>query len=87
MNKKLTWNEIRDQYRDEWVQLIDVDWDLSNPDPQAGVVRVHHKDKKEFKKLLAHGEKPQRAALVFTGELFPADAIYSANLHQVLIER
>jgi hypothetical protein len=87
MDKKLSWDEIRAQYRDEWVQLIDVDWDLSNPDPQAGIVRIHHKDKKEFKKLLAGAEKPKRAALVFTGELFPTDAIYSANLHQVLIER
>jgi len=87
MHEKLSWDEIKARYRDEWVQLVDVDWDLSNPDPLAGVVRVHHKDKKEFKKLLATGEKPKRAALLYTGQLFPADAIYSANLHQVTIER
>ncbi|MCC6221644.1 MAG: hypothetical protein IT291_10435 [Deltaproteobacteria bacterium] len=87
MSEKLSWNEIRTRYKDEWVQLVDVNWDLSTPDPQAGVVRVHHRDKKEFKKLLANGEKPKRAALLYTGELFPADAIYSANLHHIAIER
>ena len=36
MNNKLTWEEIKHKYQDEWVQLVDYDWDKSEPDPRGG---------------------------------------------------
>ena len=52
LSQKLPWDEIRKIYQDEWVKLVDFDWDESEPYPGSGVVRVHHKDKKELKKIL-----------------------------------
>jgi len=83
MTKKLTWEEIKKQYDGEWVELIDYDWDDTESDPQAGVVRFHSKDKKEFHKLIL--DRPDcESAIVYVGEIFPqrANNIFSANLHQ-----
>lgn len=84
MNKKLTWDEIKQQYDGQWVELIDFDWDEAEPDPQAGVVRCHSKDRKEFHRLILQDPVPAEAALVYVGEIFPkkGNIIFSANLHQ-----
>ena len=37
--EKLSWKEIREKFDQEWVELIDYDWDMTEPDPSAGVVR------------------------------------------------
>ena len=83
MNKKLSWDEIKKEYDGEWVELIDFEWDETEPDPKAGVVRFHSKDRKEFHKLIL--DRPEcEAAIVYVGEIFPGQPnhIFSANLHQ-----
>jgi len=83
MNQKLSWDQIKQTYRDEWVELVDFDWDETDPYPSSGVVNAHHKDKKELRKILRDKERPTEAALLFTGEkLIPQHGIFSANLHQ-----
>lgn len=82
MAERLSWQEIKELYPDEWVELIDVEWDLTGPDPNGGVVRVHHRDKKEFKKLIMQ-DRPPSSALVYSGNrLFPEGKIFSANMNQ-----
>lgn len=83
MDKKLTWEEIKTKYDGEWVELVDFEWDETEPDPQTGRVRVHSKDKKEFHKMIL--DRPDcETAIVYVGELFPhkENFIFSANLHQ-----
>lgn len=83
MAEKLTWEEIKQRYDGEWVELIDFEWDETQPDPQAGIVRFHARDAKEFHRLIK--ENPiVDAALVYVGDLFPnrENVIFSANLHQ-----
>jgi hypothetical protein len=48
IEKKLTWEQIEEQYDQEWVELIDYDWPEGMPYPQAGTVRVHASDCKTF---------------------------------------
>ena len=67
MAEKLTWEEIKKQYDQEWIELVDYDWPDENPDPKAGVVRVHAKTKEEFDRL-ASIDAPRDAACVFVGE-------------------
>jgi hypothetical protein len=70
-NEKLSWEEIKKIYNEEWVELVDYDWPDEDPDPKAGVVRVHAKSREEFDRLAAI-DSPQDAACVFVGELFAA---------------
>jgi len=82
-SEKLSWLEIQKKYNEEWVELIDFEWDETQSDPQSGVVRVHSKDKREFHKLIL--DRPDcEAAIVYVGDIFPQQSnhIFSANLHQ-----
>ena len=82
MSKKLTWQEIEERYRGEWVELIDYEWDLAEINPLAGVVRVHSKNRKEFDKLLLQ-DRPKDSAVIYIGKLnIPEGMTFSANLHQ-----
>ncbi len=76
MDKKLTFNEIKTRYNEEWVELIDYDWPDGMPWPKAGVVRVHHPNRKEFWKL-AKETQPQveESAIVFVGPPDPPGTI------------
>ena len=76
MNTKLTWDEIKALYPDEWVELIDYDWPDEEQDPRAGVVRVHAKTRDEFDKATAI-DPPRDAASVYVGEIFaPGDKLH-----------
>lgn len=83
MSKKLTWQEINEAYSDEWIQLVDYDWADGEADPQAGVVRIHSKDSKEFHRLVK--ETPvSHSAILFVGEPIICDEqrIFNANQRQ-----
>ena len=82
MDNKLTWEEIKNTFNDEWVELIDYEWDEFEPKPRYGIVRDHAKSRKElherFMKLPV-----KDSAIVYTGSVkFSEGTIFSANLHQ-----
>jgi hypothetical protein len=67
--EKLTWDEIKRRYPDEYVVLVDAEWDGSLPEVRAGVVLGHAKTNEELvastKGLVAGRE----IAILFTGEV------------------
>jgi len=82
MKNKLTWAEIKKQYNQEWVELVDYDWPDEEPYPRQGIVRVHAKHRKDFDNLI-NEDPPSDSAFIFVGERLPEPGvIYSANLHQ-----
>ncbi|MCC6220948.1 MAG: hypothetical protein IT291_06885 [Deltaproteobacteria bacterium] len=84
MGKKLTWDEIIKQYYGEWVELVDYEWDETEPDPKAGVVRIHSKNRKEFEGLVRTAP-PEDSALVFVGKIVvPEGMTISSNLNQFM---
>ncbi len=70
MEKKLTWEEIRKQYDQQWVELVDYDWPEEDEHPHTGIVRVHSSDRAEFYRLAAI-DSPKDSALVFVGKHKP----------------
>ncbi len=81
---KLTWREITERYPDEWVELVDYDWDETEPDPHAGVVRAHSKDRKEFESLICR-DSPRDSALLFVGKIsIPEGMTISSNQNQFI---
>lgn len=83
MDKKLTWDEIKALYPDEWVELIDYDWPDEERDPRGGVVRVHAKTREEFDTLTAI-DPPGDAASVYVGEIFPPGNNFHGNFSIVI---
>ncbi len=84
MPEKLTWNEIKQKYDGEWVQLVDYDWDDSEPYPSAGVVSVHAPTRKQFDQL-SKESSAYDAARVYVGEpkRHEANTILSCNMHRI----
>ena len=82
MQEKLTWEEIRSTYKDEWVELVNFEWNESEANPSCGVVYRHSKERKELHTLFMR-DPIDNSAIVFTGTIkFPEGSIFSANLHQ-----
>lgn len=50
--ERLTWKEIQEKYPDQWVGLIDVEYELDNDATiQSAVVKYTDKDKNELTKM------------------------------------
>jgi hypothetical protein len=82
MSQKLSWDEITALHHDEWVELVDYEWDETEPDPKSGVVRVHSKDPKEFERLIKNNP-PQDSALLFVGKInLPEGITLNSNQNQ-----
>jgi hypothetical protein len=65
MAVKLTWDEIKATYPDEWVALVDHDWPNDRPVPVAGVVFAHSADHAQ---LIEMQKQLTAAAIVWTGK-------------------
>ena len=48
MEKKLTWEEIKKRYDQEWVELVDYDWPDGESHPRSGTLRSHAATRKSF---------------------------------------
>lgn len=82
MPEKLSWNEIKERYPEQWVELIDFDWDEFEPDPRNGIVRHNAKQRKEIHAQFMN-DPVDDSAIVFTGKMkIQEGAVFSANLHQ-----
>lgn len=66
--EKLSWEQIRERYDGEWVELIDYVWDEGEPYPAEGAVRTHAASRKEFNSLVL-GQPPAGAARLFVGDV------------------
>jgi len=66
MNQRLSWEEIKKQYNQQWIELIDYDWPEEDAYPTAGIVRVHAHSRKEFDQLAAI-DRPKDSAFVYVG--------------------
>ena len=83
MERKLTWHEIREQFDQEWVQLIDFDWPEGEPFPASGIVQFHAPDRKQFD-MLSRQNPIDDAACVFVGKAhLPAHTFLSANAMKI----
>lgn len=83
MGEKLSWKDIERLYDQQWVQLIDYEWDEGEPYPSGGVVQFHAFDRREFNDL-SRQNPVEDAACVFVGKpKIPAGTILSANCMRI----
>ena len=64
MSDRLTWDEIKREYPDEWVAVVDVDWPDTS-EIRSGVVYAHSPD---HKALIEKQRHLRSAAVVWTGK-------------------
>ena len=76
MHKKLTWEQIKNQYPAQWVMLVNYKLDYKNADPIEGEVVAHSKVRKNFAELMKK-INAKNAAIMFTGEI--SDGQYYAK--------
>ena len=82
MSTKLTWEKIKSLYPDQWVELVDFEWDEFEPDPHSGIVRHHAKSRKEIHELYMKNPVDE-SAIIYTGRMKIKKGFnFSANLHQ-----
>ncbi len=85
MARKLTWAEIEREYDKQWVQLVDYDWPEGVPHPEAGIVRVHAADRKDFfRKVAETPARPHDSAFVYVGIPPKQEGVVYNNFHTVI---
>ncbi|MBR3723685.1 MAG: hypothetical protein IKN12_13135 [Selenomonadaceae bacterium] len=57
VESRLTWDEIKSKYPDQWVGLTDVEWDGEAPNVQSAIVKYTDKSGYEIWKKQLAGEK------------------------------
>ncbi|MBI4859995.1 MAG: hypothetical protein HY815_06990 [Candidatus Riflebacteria bacterium] len=65
MADKLSWDEIKETYADEWIALVDHVWPNTEPVPLSGIVYAHSPDHATLIEMAKHLNE---AAIVWTGK-------------------
>ena len=66
--EKLSWEEIKQRFPDEWVALVDVD--APNMTVVGGIVFAHHPDRTELHRLAKGRPRPlSGGAILWTGKI------------------
>lgn len=60
MSHRLSWNIVKEHFRDQWIELADYRWDWEAPYPAWVVVKNHAADREE---LLSMGSAESGPAL------------------------
>jgi hypothetical protein len=81
MEKNMTWEEIKKQYDQEWVELVDYDWPDGESHPRSGTLRSHAADKKEFHQQCRREPVPDDSAILYVGPpRMPEGVVFSPSL-------
>ena len=84
MSEKLSWEEIKQRFDREWVELVNYEWSDPEEYPQAGVVRVHAKTRAVFNEAVAK-LPPADSAILFVGKTqIPDDIVFNAGLRRTI---
>ena len=83
-NLRISWEEIKTSYNQEWVELVDYDWPEEHASPSTGAVRTHGANKKEFHLQCRREPVPSDSAILFVGRPpIPDGVVLSPSLVRV----
>lgn len=67
MKQRITWDEAKQSYPDEWVAFVE--YDETDGFPSAGTVIVHHPERQQFHQLVKNFVPHYHdMALLYTGQ-------------------
>lgn len=79
---RISWNQLRDLFSGEWVELVDFRWEWNSPTPAWAVVRHHASDRKALLKKISESGERDDALILYLGATNPLVQNYNtvANL-------
>ena len=72
MDKKLSWEEIRNDFSGHWVELVDCDWDWNDANPSSARVRNFSADRK---KLISKNNKDSVILFIGSGKFLSGKSL------------
>lgn len=76
MGTKMTWDEMKRTYPNEWVAIADPQGDLSIPyGAISGEILAHERDERSFTECLKHITTPNPVDIRYTGDLLPDNPV------------
>lgn len=76
MGKKMTWEEMKNAYPDEWVAISNVEGDVDTPFGNiSGEVIIHDADEAAFTAQLKKKSFNKTVDIRFTGEVLPDNPV------------
>ena len=80
-NQRVTWEQIKTSYNQEWIELVDYVWPDGETYPLEGIIRSHGPDKREFHLQCRKDPMPLDSAILFVGPPVSKDgALFSPSL-------
>lgn len=71
MSKRLTWSEIKDNFKNQWVELVDCDWDPDRHHPESACVRNFAARHNKLVSKVARSGRLSDSAILYLGALSP----------------
>jgi len=80
---KQSWDQIEKAFCNQWIELVDYDWQEGKPFPTAGTVRVHSSSRQDFYKQ-AKINPPKDSAILLVGKYeIPDKKILCSSIMQI----
>ncbi|MBI4864646.1 MAG: hypothetical protein HY815_30980 [Candidatus Riflebacteria bacterium] len=76
MDEKLTWEEIKKKYPDEWVILLDYEDDPAGADVLSGIVFAHSSDERELLDSTKLALTGKERAILYTGDINEGNYVF-----------
>ena len=71
MSKRLSWSEIKDSFKNQWVELVDCDWDPDRHHPESACVRNSAPQHHTLVSRVSRRERLAGSAILFLGQTSP----------------
>jgi hypothetical protein len=63
----MRWLKIKEVFKGQWVELVDVEWKAHEPYPQSGTVRNHAPDRNELLEAVSKDRGSPESVILFVG--------------------
>ncbi|MCO6430677.1 MAG: hypothetical protein J5J00_07425 [Deltaproteobacteria bacterium] len=80
LTQRLSWNQIREWYHGQWVELVDYEWEWDQKTPTRARVRNYSSDRRELLERSKRSDSPEGAVILFVGS--PNSFINSSYFQQ-----
>lgn len=67
MYQRLTWNQVREHFTGEWVELVEYRWDWNRPYPAWAVIRHHDEDRAELMERIQSASPVPTSVVLLVG--------------------
>lgn len=67
MNKQLSWNQISQNYKGHWVELVDFEWDWNSAYPSRARIRNASSDRNLLMSKIRSQGEIENSVVIFVG--------------------